>query len=163
MSHLFRVWAPNAVAVEVVVDGARHPMATSAGGWFESAVDGAGPGSRYGFSLDGGVPRPDPRSPSQPDGIDGLSEVIDHGAFEWTDNGWRGIPVASAVIYELHVGTFTDGGTFESAIEQLAHLVDLGVDAVELMPVNGFPGARGWGYDGVALFAPPTHTADPAG
>jgi maltooligosyltrehalose trehalohydrolase len=151
----FEVWAPKAErSVDVHVDGTAHPMQADQGGWWSAEVDGAGPGSRYGYSIDGGPVRPDPRSASQPDGVDGLSEVVDHAAFAWTDGGWRGIPLASAVVYELHVGTFTDGGTFDSAIEKLPHLVDLGVDAIELLPVNEFPGDRGWGYDGVDLFAP---------
>ena len=152
----FEVWAPRPERVELVVGDDRRPMTKVAGrdGWYETGVDGAGPGTRYGFSLDGGDVRPDPRSPSQPDGVDGRSEVVDHGAFGWTDDGWRGIPLAGAVIYELHVGTFTDEGTFDGAIARLPHLVDLGVDAVELLPVNEFPGERGWGYDGVDLFAP---------
>ena len=150
------MWAPTPERVELVVGEARHAMAPIPGrdGWFVAEVDDAGPGTRYGYSLDGGPVRPDPRSASQPDGIDGLSEVVDHDAFAWTDAGWRGIPLPSAVIYELHIGTFTDGGTFDAAIEKLPHLVDLGIDAVELLPVNEFSGERGWGYDGVDLFAP---------
>ncbi len=152
----FEVWAPTPERVEVEVDGRRVPMQPSPdrAGWFEAGVPAAGPGSRYGFSLDGGPVRPDPRSPSQPEGIDGLSEVVDHDAFGWTDKRWRGLPLASAVIYELHVGTFTEEGTFDAVLEKLPHLVDLGIDAVELLPVNEFPGTRGWGYDGVDLFAP---------
>ncbi len=87
-------------------------------------------------------------------GIDGLSRPVDHGAFRWTDANWKAPPLATAVIYELHVGTFTPQGTFDAAIEKLDHLAGLGVTHVELMPVNEFPGARGWGYDGVDLFAP---------
>ena len=111
-----------------VVDGARHAMTADERGGWSAEVDGAGAGSRYGFSIDGGDVRPDPRSPSQPDGVDGLSEVVDHGAFAWTDGGWRGVPLPSAVIYELHVGTFTPEGTFDGVIGKLPHLVDLGVD-----------------------------------
>jgi maltooligosyltrehalose trehalohydrolase len=155
----FEVWAPRPERVELVIGAGgaeRHAMAPVPGrdGWWSVDVEGAGPGTRYGYSLDGGPVRPDPRSPSQPDGVDGLSEVVDHAAFAWTDDGWRGMPLPSAVIYELHVGTFTEGGTFDAAIERLPHLVDLGVDVVELLPVNEFPGERGWGYDGVDLFAP---------
>jgi maltooligosyltrehalose trehalohydrolase len=140
----------------VVGDGVRHRMSAcdGDGGWYEAAVDDAGPGTRYMFSVDGGPPRPDPRSASQPDGVDGASEVVDHAAFEWTDDGWRGVHLPTAVVYELHVGTFTPDGTFAAAIEKLPHLVALGVDVVELMPVAEFPGERGWGYDGVDLFAP---------
>ena len=153
--HRFSVWAPTAEQVEVVIAGERWPLARAAGrGWHEGAVAGAGPGTRYAFSLDGGPVRPDPRSAFQPEGVDGPSEVVDHSAFVWTDGAWRGIPLPSAVVYELHVGTFTPEGTFDSMVEKIPHLVDLGVQAVELLPVNEFPGDRGWGYDGVGLFAP---------
>jgi maltooligosyltrehalose trehalohydrolase len=153
----FRVWAPNvASTVELVLDGgaARHAMEPTGGGWFEAVAEGVGSGARYALSLDGGPARPDPRSPSQPDGVDAPSEVVDHAAFEWTDDGWPGSDLRSAVVYELHVGTFTPGGTFVSAIDRLPHLVELGVDAVEVMPVAEFSGDRGWGYDGVDLYAP---------
>ncbi len=152
----FEVWAPKPRRVDVVIGADHHDMSPVEGrdGWFAVEVANAAPGTRYGFSLDGGLPRPDPRSPSQPDGIDGPSEAVDHDAFGWSDGGWRGLPLAGAVVYELHIGTFSEGGTFDSAIEYLSHLVDLGVDAVELLPVNEFSGARGWGYDGVDLFAP---------
>jgi maltooligosyltrehalose trehalohydrolase len=154
MGHRFSVWAPKPDRVDVVVGQRRLPMSPSGGGWWQSPVDDAGPGTRYGFSLDGGPTRPDPRSLSQPDGIDGLSEVVDHGAYRWGDQGWRGLPLPGAVIYELHVGTFTPAGTFQAAIERLEHLVSLGIDAVEVMPVAEFSGERGWGYDGADLFAP---------
>jgi maltooligosyltrehalose trehalohydrolase len=152
----FAVWAPKPERVELVIGDTRHAMAPDEArdGWWVVDVADAGAGTRYGFSLDGGPVRPDPRSPSQPEGIDGASEVVDHEAFAWTDGGWRGVPLASAVIYELHVGTFTDEGTFDAAIAKLPHLVDLGIDVVELLPVNEFSGDRGWGYDGVDLFAP---------
>src|SRR5436190_12532488 len=123
-------------------------------GWWRATVDAAPPGTRYGYRVDGGPTRPDPRSPWQPDGIDGSSAVVDHGAFAWTDASWRGLPLPGAVLYELHIGTFSAAGTFEGAIEHLPHLVELGVDAVELLPVAEFSGDRGWGYDSVDLFAP---------
>ena len=155
MSHTFRVWAPNAErSVEVIIDDARHPMERAAGGWWTATIAGAGPGTRYRFSIDGGPGRPDPRSASQPEGIDGPSEVVDHATFAWTDTGWRGVPLASAIVYELHVGTFTPAGTFDAAIERLPYLVELGVDAIELLPVAEFSGRWGWGYDGVDLYAP---------
>lgn len=152
--HEFRVWAPRARTVELHVDGERVSMTPLAGGTFTARVATAIAGSRYGFSLDGGPVRPDPRAPSQPDGIDGLSAVVDHGAFTWSDHAWRGVPLRGAVLYELHVGTFTPEGTFDAVIDHLEHLVSLGVDAVELLPVAEFAGERGWGYDGVDLFAP---------
>src|SRR5690606_620510 len=147
----FEVWAPRAQRVEVEVDGAGEPMrpdpARPDRGWWIIDVEGAGPGSRYAFSLDGGPPRPDPRSPSQPEGPHEPSEVIDHSAFRWSDAGarFRAPLLASAIIYELHIGTFGDGGTFDSAIERLDHLVELGITHIELMPVCEFPGRRGWG------------------
>ena len=151
----FEVWAPDASTVELAVDGRRSAMTRARRpDWWSMDDAEAGPGSRYGFSVDGGPVRPDPRSASQPDGVDGLSEVVDHGAHEWHDSHWRGVTLAGAVLYELHVGTFSTAGTFDGAVEHLPHLVELGVDAVELLPVCEFPGERGWGYDGVDLFAP---------
>ena len=158
----FRVWAPVCQRVDLVVDGQTIAMTSHTGGWWEAITD-AGPGSRYGFRLDDGDVRPDPRSPSQPDGVDGLSELVDHDAFVWTDHGWRGISLPGAVLYELHVGAFTAAGTFDAVADKLDHLVELGVDAVELMPVVEFPGDRGWGYDGVDLFAPHHRYGGPDG
>ena len=141
----FRVWAPHASTV-VLSDGT--PMLVDNGWWRASA------GLRdYGFSVDGGPVRPDPRSPWQPEGVHALSRTYDHDAFAWTDARWHGVPLAGAVLYELHVGTFTQEGTFEAAIGKLDHLVELGITAVELLPCNAFDGRWGWGYDGVALFA----------
>jgi maltooligosyltrehalose trehalohydrolase len=120
-------------------------------GWWQGAL--AEGHTDYAFAIDGGPARPDPRSPWQPRGVHGPSRSVDHAAFAWTDDDWPGRAVAGGVIYELHVGTFTPAGTFAAAIERLDHLVDLGVDFVEVMPVNAFPGTRGWGYDGVALYA----------
>jgi maltooligosyltrehalose trehalohydrolase len=152
--HEFTVWAPRPDRVELVIGDDRLAMARSEGGWWTTSVADAEAGTRYGFSLDGGPTRPDPRSASQPDGVHAPSEVVDHGRFAWTDRSWRGVPLSGAVLYELHVGTFTPQGTFDAAIERLDHLVDLGIDAIELLPVNEFSGDRGWGYDGVDLFAP---------
>jgi maltooligosyltrehalose trehalohydrolase len=152
--HEFSVWAPAADQVEVVLVDGRSTMEPVPGGWWRCAVAAAGHGTRYAFSVDGGEPRPDPRSPSQPDGVHGMSEVVDHDRFEWHDDRWRGVTLRGAVLYELHVGTFSPTGTFDGLVERLPHLVDLGVDAIEVMPVAEFPGRRGWGYDGVDLFAP---------
>ncbi len=151
--NTFRVWAPLPRKVEVQVGNKVFPMRAGADGWW-TAETPAGPGNDYGFVLDGAGPFPDPRSPWQPHGVHGLSRLVDDGAFPWTDAGWQPPPLPAAVIYELHVGTFTPAGTFEAAIERLGHLAALGVTHVELMPVNEFPGDRGWGYDGVDLFAP---------
>jgi maltooligosyltrehalose trehalohydrolase len=156
MAHRFSVWAPAAATVEVVIGERRTPLGAGPGGrgWWAATVAEAGPGTDYAFSVDGGPPRPDPRSPWQPSGVDGPSRVVDHAAFAWTDGAWRGLHLPSAVLYELHVGTFTAAGTFQAAIERLDHLVGLGVDGIELLPVAEFSGDRGWGYDGVDLYAP---------
>jgi maltooligosyltrehalose trehalohydrolase len=160
MTYEFRVWAPGRQRVEVVLPGGpRVPMQPSDssggyGGWWACSVEQAGPGRDYAFSLDEGPPRPDPRSAFQPQGIHGPSRVVDHAAFAWGDAGWRGVPLAGSVLYECHVGTFSAEGTFDGAIKHLGHLADLGIDAIELMPVAEFSGDRGWGYDGVDLFAP---------
>ena len=127
-------------------------MSPASGGWW--TAPGAEHGARYGFSLDGGEPRPDPRSPSQPHGVLGLSQVIDHSRFAWRDGDWKGARLEGSILYELHVGTFTPEGTFDGAIEKLPHLVELGVTAVEIMPVAEFAGDHGWGYDGASLYAP---------
>jgi maltooligosyltrehalose trehalohydrolase len=153
--HRFRVWGPRAKRVSVVVDGERHSMESEPRGWWAVTVDKAHAGSRYGFLLDDGeTPVPDPRSARQPEGVHGLSELVDHTAFAWHDKGWRPPTLASGVIYELHVGTFTPEGTFHAAISRLDYLRDLGITHVELMPLAAAEGEQGWGYDGVALYAP---------
>ena len=149
----FSVWAPRAGRVELQLHGTRSDMRQAGDGWWEVEA-AAAMGADYGFRLDGGEPLPDPRSRWQPHGVHGLSRLLDHGAFRWTDAGWRGVRLADAVIYEVHVGTFTPGGTFESVIERLDHAAGLGVNVIELMPVAEFAGERGWGYDGVDLWAP---------
>ena len=150
----FRVWAPAAGRVEVQAVGDWYPMsAAAAPGWWEADVGHAPGGTDYAFRLDGGPPLPDPRSPRQPFGPQGVSRSYDHSAFGWGDRGWRGTPLHGSVIYELHLGTFTPGGTFDAAIERLDHLRDIGVTMVELMPVAAFPGRHGWGYDGTNLWA----------
>ena len=146
------VWAPRAGRVELVVGGRRTPMRRDSGGWARAPRPPAG--TDYGISLDAGEPLPDPRSAFQPAGPHGPSRVVDHAAFGWTDAGWPGIALPDLIIYELHVGTFIPGGTFDAAIGRLDDLVALGVTAIELLPVAEFPGERGWGYDGVALYAP---------
>jgi maltooligosyltrehalose trehalohydrolase len=148
-----RVWAPYARTVQADVDGERRDMTEGVGGWWELALPPNAHGSDYAFVLDGGEPLPDPRSSWQPRGVHGPSRVVDHTAFAWHDAAWHGRPLAGAVVYELHVGTFSPEGTFDGVVARLDHLVDLGVDFVELLPVNAFPGERGWGYDGVGLYA----------
>jgi maltooligosyltrehalose trehalohydrolase len=150
----FTVWAPQRQRVRIVVDGVEHELTRTTGGWWSMDVDGAGPGVDYAFRLDKEeTPLPDPRSRWQPNGVHAASRVYNHGGFEWTDRGWTGRALAGSVLYELHIGTFTPGGTFDSAIERLDHLVELGVDLVEVMPVNAVDGPRNWGYDGVGWYA----------
>ncbi|MFI6048317.1 malto-oligosyltrehalose trehalohydrolase [Nocardia sp. NPDC051321] len=150
---LFEVWAPRVEQVRVDVEGVVHPMGRGGGGWWQAEVSAAD-GARYGFLLDDDpAVLPDPRSARQPDGVHGRSAVHSLDRSVWTDSGWTGRPLAGAVFYEMHVGTFTPDGTFDSAIERLDYLVDLGVTVVELMPVNAFDGAHNWGYDGVLWYA----------
>jgi maltooligosyltrehalose trehalohydrolase len=149
-----RVWAPTPKNVELAVQQKRFPMERQADGWWSVELPSQAAGEEYGFVLDGEGPFPDPRSPYQPHGVDGLSCPITHQNFVWADAGWQAPPLSSAVIYELHIGSFTPQGTFAAAIEKLDHLVDLGITHVELMPVNEFSGHHGWGYDGVDLYAP---------
>lgn len=152
--HTFRVWAPRAQTLAVLIAGVSRPMQRDEGGWWKLEVEDAGPGTDYLFSVNEGEPIPDPRSPHQPNGVHGPSRLIDHSAFKWTDRDWRPGPLSNAIIYELHIGTFTPEGSFKSTIECLSHLVELGITHVELMPVNEFSGSWGWGYDGVDLYAP---------
>ena len=161
---VFRVWAPARRTVEVLVDG-RRPLAMTrqSDGTFEVTVPGLVAGVRYQYRLDGERHRPDPTSRYQPDGVHGPSVAVDPRDFAWTDQSFRGRDLADHVIYELHVGTFTRTGTFEAIIPHLPQLVDLGITAVELMPVAEFPGSRNWGYDGVHLFAPQSTYGGPRG
>jgi maltooligosyltrehalose trehalohydrolase len=151
---MFEVWAPGRQRVELVLAGRRRlAMAGGERGWWHLDV-AAAPGDCYEFSLDGGPARPDPRSAWQPDGVDGPSVLVDHGSFPWTDQDWHGAALSSAVLYELHIGTFSPEGTFDGAVSRLGHLVELGVSAIELLPVAEASGSRGWGYDGADLWAP---------
>lgn len=150
----FELWAPHARHVEVVIRGERIPLGGDGKGEFSAEVSGASPGTEYAFSVDGSEPRPDPRSRCQPHGVHGPSRLVERNGFPWTDHRWQPPPLSGAVLYELHVGTFSAEGTFDSAIAQLDHLTRLGVTHVEIMPVAQFPGRWGWGYDGVDLYAP---------
>ena len=152
--HNFTVWAPRAEKVAVVLGSKKLPLEKEKDGWWARAVAEAGPGADYSFSVDDGDPVPDPRSQWQPQGINGPSRLVDQASFQWTDRNWQAKPLGSAIIYELHVGTFTPEGTFQALIAKLDYLVELGITHVELMPVNEFSGGWGWGYDGVDLFAP---------
>jgi maltooligosyltrehalose trehalohydrolase len=149
-----RVWAPRAAEVELESGGSAVGMVRGEGGWWALDAPLIEHGVDYAFRIEGEGPFPDPRSGWQPSGVHGPSRWVDHGRFAWSDQGWRQPPLGSAVIYELHVGTFTPKGTFEAVIEKLDHLLSLGVTHLELMPVAEFPGSRGWGYDGVDLYAP---------
>jgi maltooligosyltrehalose trehalohydrolase len=149
----FRLWAPAAKRVEVLLDRP-YPMQARARGWHEFTKPGARAGTLYKYRIDGEMQVPDPASHFQPQDVFGPSEVIDHAGFEWRTKDWRGRPWDDAAILELHVGTFTPGGTFRAAIDKLDHLVETGVTAIELMPIADFAGRRNWGYDGVLLYAP---------
>ncbi len=165
----FRLYAPAAAKAELVFEAdAAHgsdrtfAMQSTGGGWFEATRAEAGAGTRYAFVLDGTGPRvPDPASRYQPGGVHGASVVVDPAAFDWPDDGWTGIAWNEHVFYELHVGTFTQGGTYLAAIEKLDHLAALGVTAIELLPVAEVPGARNWGYDGVLPYAPTRNYGTP--
>ncbi|GAA4702446.1 maltooligosyl trehalose hydrolase (EC 3.2.1.141) [Promicromonospora umidemergens] len=154
MTPTLRVWAPRVSRVDLFLptSGSTEPMTADDGGWW-STPRPLLPGTDYAFSLDGGPPRPDPRSPWQPVGVHGPSRTFDAAAHPWADAAWAGRDVLGAVTYELHVGTFTPEGTLDAAVGRLDHLADLGVDVVELMPLAAFGGHHGWGYDGVALWA----------
>jgi maltooligosyltrehalose trehalohydrolase len=160
----FRVWAPRCRSIEVVIEGRRPmPLAAREDGLWELAVPGIADGMRYQYRLDNERYRPDPVSRFQPEGVHGPSVVVDAARFGWTDQGFRGHALADLVFYELHVGAFTAAGTFEAVIPHLPQLIDLGVTAVELMPVGEFPGSRNWGYDGAHLYAPQSTYGGPRG
>jgi maltooligosyltrehalose trehalohydrolase len=149
----FRLWAPAAKTVDIVIE--RHtPMVHEGGGWYVAEVPYAAAGTRYRFRIDDEVDVPDPASAFQPQDVFGLSEVIEHAAYPWRVSNWSGRPWHEAVILEAHIGTFTKAGTFRAVIDKLDHLVETGVTALELMPVADFAGRRNWGYDGVLWYAP---------
>jgi maltooligosyltrehalose trehalohydrolase len=163
----FRVWAPKTKTLSVRLfpteEGRVIPLRDEGNGYFAGTVNGVGAGDRYLYRLDDGMERPDPASRFQQEGVHGPSRVVDPAGFDWTDSGWAGMELDEYVIYELHVGTFTGEGTFDAAISRLYYLVELGVTAVELMPVAQFPGERNWGYDGVYPFAPQNSYGGPDG
>ncbi|MFC7218414.1 malto-oligosyltrehalose trehalohydrolase [Streptomyces polyrhachis] len=148
---LFEVWAPRARRVELVLAGRARPLRARGRGWWEVEAP-AGDGDPYGFRLDGGPLLPDPRSRRQPAGVDGPSAVYDHGRYPWR-HPWPGRPLPGAVLYELHVGTYTRDGTLDAAADHLGEPAELGVTHVQLMPLSPFPGVHGWGYDGVGPWA----------
>ncbi|HXP39592.1 MAG TPA: alpha-amylase family glycosyl hydrolase, partial [Candidatus Acidoferrales bacterium] len=154
----FRLWAPAVHQVEISFAGVKGskpiPLERRDQGWFELTTDAAGPGTLYYFRIDGEKEVPDPASRFQPRDVHGPSEVIDPDVFNWKDEAWHGRDWNEAVIYELHVGAFSEAGTFSAVRERLDYLAGLGITAIELMPVSDFPGRRNWGYDGVFPFAP---------
>lgn len=150
----FRLWAPAEGSVTLLAAEHQIAMHAADGGWYEVETDLVGAGDIYAFRLADGSEITDPASDAQQDGIEGRSVVVDHGSYRWQHAGWKGRPWEEAVIYELHIGTFTPEGTFRAAIERLPHLRDLGITAIEIMPVAHFAGKRGWGYDGVLHYAP---------
>ena len=153
LSRRYDVWAPRAERVQLALESGHLAMTRDADAWW-TADRKMREGELYAFIVDDEGPFPDPRSMFQPSGVHGWSQCVDHSRFKWTDAHWQAPPLAAGVLYELHIGTFSEAGTFEGAIAKLPHLVDLGITHLELMPVCEFSGARGWGYDGVDLFAP---------
>jgi maltooligosyltrehalose trehalohydrolase len=164
---LFKVWAPWADAASVRVISGRGTreigLEKEDQGYFAGMIESVSKGDRYFYVLDHKAPYPDPASRFQPDGVHGASQVIDPDEFSWEDDKWKGTALQDFIIYELHIGTFTGEGTFESIIPYLDYLTDLGITAIELMPVAQFPGNRNWGYDGVYPFAPQNTYGGPDG
>jgi maltooligosyltrehalose trehalohydrolase len=153
----FRLWAPKYDHIELELGEPPRACVTlqrDCIGWHSLTTDRVSAGTRYRYRLPDGLAVPDPASRFQPDDVHGPSEVIDAAAYRWRDHSWHGRPWHEAIVYELHIGAFTDEGTFQAAIGHLDHLVDLGITAIELLPVADFPGTRNWGYDGVLPFAP---------
>jgi maltooligosyltrehalose trehalohydrolase len=160
----FRVWGPAAETIDVKIRGAQIvALQKDRLGYFEGQVKGACAGDNYAYIINSITERPDPASRSQPDGVHGSSRVVDPEEFKWSDDEWTGIELYNYIIYELHVGAFTQEGTFESVISRVPYLIDLGITAIEIMPVAQFPGDRNWGYDGVCPFAPQSSYGGPTG
>jgi malto-oligosyltrehalose trehalohydrolase len=159
----FRLWAPACEQVSLVLEdsGESLPMAPEGDGWFALTTDAAGAGTRYRFVLPDGLRVADPASRFQPRDVHGPSEVVDPHAYDWACRTWRGRPWHEAVIYELHVGAFSEAGSFDGARRRLDHLAELGVTTLELMPLAEFPGRRNWGYDGVLPYAPDAAYGEP--
>lgn len=151
----FKVWAPHHETLSVQIEGGRtSQMVRDESGFFIFETESIEPGDYYYYVFENGVLRPDPVSRSLPNCVHGPTEVIDPNAFQWNDHMWKGMDLRDAIIYELHVGTFTSEGTFEAVIDQLDHMKYLGVNCIEIMPIAQFPGRFNWGYDGASLFAP---------
>lgn len=165
-STRFRVWAPLAKSLSVRIYGDHErtiEMERAGGDVFEAIAPETQAGANYKYLVDNERERPDPVSRWQPEGVHGPSRVVDPAGFNWTDQGWKGLPLKDLIIYELHIGTFTQQGTFEAAIEKLPYLKSLGLTAIEIMPVAEFPGGRNWGYDGAHLYAPQSTYGGPTG
>jgi maltooligosyltrehalose trehalohydrolase len=150
----FRLWAPAARRVDLLLEQQRHPLTSCKHGWFETDVPDAKAGTRYKFRIDDEIDVPDPASAFQPDDVFGPSEVIDPANYAWRARDWRGRPWHETVLLEAHVGTFTQDGTYRAMIDKLDHLVETGITALELLPLADFAGSRNWGYDGVLWYAP---------
>ncbi len=152
----FRIWAPRRKAAEVVFESSKQRIGleNEGNGYYSGVASGIGPGVNYKYALDGGEAYPDPASQYQPTGPHGFSQVIDPASFHWSDAAWPGVKLEGQVIYEMHLGTFTERGTWAAAAEKLGYLQDTGITLIEVMPVADFPGRFGWGYDGVQPFAP---------
>src|ERR1700677_3004535 len=155
----FNLWCSRAPRVQLVLDPLGRPRyfdpeTRDEKNIFNFFVPGVNPGEPYAYRLKDGLFFPDPASRYHPRGVHGPSEVVDSAAFSWTDHHWEGLPLHELIFYEIHVGAFSPEGTFEGVRSRLSHLRELGVTALELMPVADFPGARNWGYDGASLFAP---------
>jgi maltooligosyltrehalose trehalohydrolase len=151
----FRVWAPlkNRMVLYLIEGNRKQEMTKDEQGYFSAVAENVDSNCKYFFAPDGGKHLPDPASNFQPDGVHGCSQVIDHNVFQWTDQSWKGLPFSDLFIYELHAGTFTGDGTFQAIIPRIKDLADIGINAIELMPVAQFPGKRNWGYDGVFPYA----------
>ncbi|HVO72488.1 MAG TPA: malto-oligosyltrehalose trehalohydrolase [Ignavibacteriaceae bacterium] len=152
----FIVWSPLAETIYLKITGPVEkiiPMEKDKCDYWKVRLDGIIPGTKYFYSINNSADRPDPASNFQPQDVHGASEVIDHSSFKWTDKKWKGFPLSDYIIYELHTGTFTVDGTFDAISNKLNYLTDLGITAIEIMPVAQFPGARNWGYDGVYPYA----------
>lgn len=157
----FALWAPTAQDVRLVLETAEFPMKVSDDGWYRLVSQDARAGSRYGYKIDGSLVVPDPASRFQPDDVHGLSLVVDPGLYQWSDTAWTGRPWEETVLYEIHVGTMTPEGTYAGLMSKLEDLRDLGITAIELMPIGEFPGRRNWGYDGVLPYAPDASYGSP--
>ena len=162
----FCVWAPLAqkMSLKLLTKPERFiPLQKDEKGYWHATIGDVSPGTLYSYNLNGEKERPDPASSSQPDGVHNPSQIIDHNAFTWQDDGWRGIPLPDMIMYELHIGTFTAKGTFDAAISRIDELKELGINAIEIMPVAQFPGERNWGYDGVYPYAVQNSYGGPEG